>query len=419
MSSPQGISVPAPPTFEVERVRADFPILSQIHDGRRLVYLDSAATSQKPRQVIETVSQFYEEQNANIHRGVYRLSSAATLAYEAARGKLQRFIHAADPHEIVFVRGTTEAVNLVAQSFVRPQLEAGDEVLISEMEHHSNLVPWQLVCEATGAKLRIIPMTDEGELALDQLPSLIGSRTKFMAVVHVSNSLGTINPIKEMVAIAHDRDVPVLVDGAQAAPHLSVDVRDLDCDFYAVSGHKMFGPTGIGILYGKARLLEEMPPYQGGGEMIHTVTLERTTYAPPPARFEAGTPNIAGAIGMGAAADYLAQLPWSDVKRHEQDLLEYATESLCSIPGVRIVGTAAQKAAVVSFVMDGVHAHDIGTIVDQYEVAIRTGHHCTQPVMARLGVTATARASFAFYNTRDEVDALTHAVDTVREVFDL
>ncbi|MGD2136318.1 MAG: cysteine desulfurase [Gemmatimonadales bacterium] len=411
-------TVPGRPVADVAQVRADFPLLAQQMRGRPLVYLDNAATSQKPRQVIEALTRYYEAGNANIHRGVYDLSQHATLAYGQARAKVQRFVNAADPHEIVFVRGATEAINLVAHSYGRTHFRAGDEIIVSTMEHHSNLVPWQLAAEATGAALRVIPMSDDGELDLDAYEQLFSPRSKLVALVHVSNSLGTINPIKAMVAAAHERGVPVLVDGAQAVPHLAVDVRDLDCDFYAISGHKMFGPTGIGALYGKGALLEALPPYQGGGEMIRSVTFEKTTYAGLPERFEAGTPNIAGAIGLGAAIDYLhTRLDWSWVQRHENDLLRYATKQLSAVPGVRICGRAREKASVVSFVLEGVHAHDVGTILDQEGIAIRTGHHCTQPVMDRLGVPATARASFAFYNTREEIDALVAGLVKVQEVF--
>ena len=402
---------------DVATVRRDFPILSGTANGRPLVYLDNAATSQKPRAVIESLVRFYQTENANIHRGVHELSQRATLAYEAARAKLQRFLNAGDPHEVIFVRGATEAINLVASSFGRIRFRPGDEVVVSAMEHHSNLVPWQIACEIAGARLRVIPMSDAGELDLDALRDMLGDRTRLVAVVHVSNSLGTINPVTEIVRMAHDAGAPVLVDGAQAAPHMPIDVQELDADFYALSGHKMFGPTGIGVLYGKAKLLEAMPPYQGGGEMIRSVTFEKTTYAPLPAKFEAGTPHIAGAIGLGAAVDYLRGLSWEWIQHHEHDLLEYATEQLRFVPGLRIVGTAARKAAVISFVLEGVHAHDIGTILDQSGIAIRTGHHCTQPVMDRLGIPATARASFAFYNTREEVDALVRGVQEVRAVF--
>jgi len=403
---------------DVAQVRNDFPLLDKPLNGRPLVYLDNAATSQKPTHVIDALARYYTTENANIHRGVYELSQRATLAYEQARAKVQRFLNAADPHEIVFVRGTTEAINLVAQSYGRAKFGPGDEIVLSAMEHHSNLVPWQMVAEATGARIRVVPMSDEGELLVDEYERLLTPRTKMVALVHVSNSLGTINPVKAMVQTAHACGVPVLVDGAQAAPHLPIDVRDLDCDFYAISGHKMFGPTGIGALYGKAELLEAMPPYQGGGEMIRSVTFEKTTFAPLPAKFEAGTPHIAGAVGLGAAIDYLHnRLDWEWVHQHEADLLSYATERLSTVPGLRIIGTAREKASVVSFVLEGIHAHDIGTILDQEGIAIRTGHHCTQPVMDRLGIPATARASFALYNTRAEVDALIAGLAKVREVF--
>jgi cysteine desulfurase/selenocysteine lyase len=392
-------------------------VLSGLANGKPLIYLDNAATSQKPQQVVKALSTFYEKENANIHRGVHELSQRATLAYEQARSNLQRFLNAADPHEIVFVRGTTEAINLVATTFGRSRLGPGDEIVVSAMEHHSNIVPWQLACEIAGAGLRVIPMSDAGELDLDAYRALLTDRTKLVAVVHISNSLGTVNPVSELASIAHEHDVPILVDGAQAAPHMPIDVQALGADFYALSGHKMFGPTGIGVLYGRAKLLESLPPYQGGGEMIRSVSFEKTTYAPLPAKFEAGTPHIAGAIGLGAAVDYIRGLSWDWIQQHEHDLLEYATGALEQIPGVRIVGTARDKAAVLSFVMDGVHAHDIGTILDQEGIAIRTGHHCTQPVMTRLGLPATARASFAFYNTRAEVDALVTGVERVREVF--
>ena len=404
-------------SFNVELMRAEFPILAQRRNGQALVYIDNAATSQKPNVVLDTLDRFYKVGNANIHRGVYYLSEESTAAYEGARAKVQQFIHAAEQAEIIFVRSTTEAINLVAHSYGRANFQSGDEIILSAMEHHSNIVPWQFVCEATGARLRVIPMTDEGELVVEQYAKLLSPSTKFVALVHVSNSLGTINSVKEMIAMAHAEGVPVLVDGAQAAPHMPIDVQDLDCDFYATSGHKMFGPNGIGVLYGKARHLDAMPPYQGGGDMIRSVTFEKTSYAPPPAKFEAGTPHIAGAIGLGAAVDYLEGIGWEGIRAHEADLLAYATESLSTVPGLKIIGTAAHKASLVSFVLDGVHPHDIGTVVDQQGIAIRTGHHCTQPVMDRLGIPATARASFAFYNTRQEVDALTSAVMYVREVF--
>ena len=403
--------------WDVERARREFPILARAVHGRRLVYLDNAATTQKPEAVLEAISRFYREFNANIHRAVHTLSEEATAAYEATRVKVQRLLNAAESREIIFVRGTTEAINLVAHSFARPRLKPGDEVLITAMEHHSNIVPWQIVCEGRGARLRVAPMNRAGELVLEEYAALLGPRTRFVSVVQVSNSLGTINPVAEMIRMAHDRAIPVMVDGAQALPHGRVDVRGLDCDFYAFSGHKAYGPTGIGALYGKAGLLEEMPPYQGGGDMIRSVTFEKTTYAPIPAKFEAGTPHVAGVVGLGAAVDYLNGLEWSQVAEHEADLLDYAAGSLAALPGVRLIGTAARKAAVVSFVVEGVHAHDVGTILDQEGVAVRTGHHCTQPVMDFYGVPATARASFALYNGRDDVDALVAALGRVRQVF--
>jgi cysteine desulfurase/selenocysteine lyase len=403
--------------WDVERARRDFPILTRTVHGRRLVYLDNAATTQKPEAVVEAISRFYRESNANIHRAVHTLSEEATAAYEATRVKVQRLLNAADAREIIFVRGTTEAINLVAHSFARPRLKLGDEVLITAMEHHSNIVPWQIVCDERGARLRVAPMNRAGELVLEEYAALLGPRTRFVSVVQVSNSLGTINPVAEMIRLAHDRAIPVMVDGAQALPHGRVDVRGLDCDFYAFSGHKAYGPTGIGALYGKAGLLEEMPPYQSGGDMIRSVTFEKTTYAHIPAKFEAGTPHVAGVVGLGAAVDYLNGLEWSQVAEHEADLLDYAAGSLAALPGVRLIGTAARKAAVVSFVVEGVHAHDVGTILDQEGVAVRTGHHCTQPVMDFYGVPATARASFALYNGRDDVDALVAALGRVRQVF--
>ena len=411
---------PAPgthPAPDLARLRGDFPLLSTTVRGKPLVYLDNAATSQKPRAVIERIERYYATENANVHRGVYELSERATAAYEAAREKARAFLNAASTREVIFVRGTTEGINLVASSWGRPHLQPGDEVLVSALEHHSNIVPWQLACEERGASLRVIPMNRRGELLLEEYARLLTDRTRIVAVAHVSNSLGTINPIADIVRLAHSRGVPVLVDGAQAAPHLRVDVQHLGADFYTVSGHKMFGPTGIGVLYGKAKLLEAMPPYHGGGDMIKSVTFAKTTYADLPAKFEAGTPHIAGAVGLGAAIDYLGALDWEAVTAHERDLLMYATARLEEIPGIRLVGTAAHKASVVSFVVEGVHAHDVGTIVDQEGVAIRTGHHCTQPVMDFFGVPATARASFAFYNTRADVDGLVAALEKVRKVF--
>lgn len=403
--------------FDVRRIRQDFPILQERVHGKPLVYLDNAATAQKPQAVIDTMVRSLAEENANIHRGVHALSERATKSFEDARTKVKRFINAADAHEIVFVRGTTEAINLVAQTFGRTRLKAGDEVLISALEHHSNIVPWQMLAEQIGIRLQVIPMTDAGELRLDQYEALLTTRTKLMSLVHVSNSLGTINPVQEMVATAHARGIPVLLDGAQAVPHLKVDVQALDCDFYAFSGHKMFGPTGIGVLYGKRALLDSMPPYQGGGDMISSVTFEKSDYNVVPYKFEAGTPNITGAVGLGAAIDYLDGLDWPAVQAYEHELLAYGTEQLSTLTGVRILGTAASKASVLSFVMEHVHPHDIGTILDQEGVAIRTGHHCTQPVMHRLGVPATARASLAFYNTRDEIDTLIAALGKVQEIF--
>jgi cysteine desulfurase / selenocysteine lyase len=409
-------SVPHP-TFDVEQVRRDFPLLQTTVRGKPLVYLDNAATSQKPRSVIARTERYYATENANVHRGVYELSERATAAYEDAREKARGFLNAASAREIVFVRGTTEAINLVASSFGRTELQAGDEVLITAMEHHSDIVPWQLICAERGAILRVAPMNKRGELLMEDFARLLSPRTKLVAVAHVSNSLGTINPIAEIVRLAHAKGAAVVVDGAQAAPHGPIDVRALGVDFYTVSGHKMFGPTGIGLLYGTSERLEALPPYQGGGDMIKTVTFAKTTYAEPPAKFEAGTPNIAGAIGLGAAIDYLRGLDWEAVQAHERDLLSYATERLGALPEVELVGTAAHKASVVSFTVRGVHAHDVGTIVDQEGVAIRTGHHCTQPVMDFFGVPATARASFAFYNTRADVDALVSAVQKVARVF--
>ena len=419
MTSAAGAPVEAPArlAFDVERVRDDFPLLAQrVADGRPLVYLDNAATTQKPHQVIDAMSRFYAEDNANIHRGVYDLCERATRLYEGARIRSARFLNAADAREIVFVRGTTEGINLVAHSFGRPRLGRGDEVVVSAIEHHSNIVPWQLMCEERGAVLRVIPMNERGELVLDDLEALLGPRARILAVTHVSNALGTVNPVKEIVARAHARGVPVLVDGAQATPHLRVDVQDIGCDFYTVSGHKVFGPTGIGVLYGRLELLEAMPPYQGGGDMIRSVSFAGTTFAAPPARFEAGTPNIAGAIGLAAALDYVDALDWDAAMAHEAELLAHATQALSAVRGLRVIGTAAEKVGVVSFVLDGAHAHDVGTIVDQDGIAVRTGHHCAQPVMEFFGIAATARASFAFYNTHAEVDALAAAVTRVREV---
>jgi len=407
----------ATPTLDVERLRKDFPILSRRVRGRPLIYLDNAATSQKPRPVIDAVSRFYGSENANIHRGVHYLSEQATLAYDAVRERVARFLNAASPGEIVFTRGTTEAINLVAQSWGRSTLRPGDEILITGMEHHSNIVPWQLVAGQTGATVRAVPITDVGELDLEAFDRLLGDRTRVLAVVHVSNALGTVNPVRDLVARARDRGIVTLVDGAQSAPHLPVDVQAIGCDFYAFSGHKVFGPTGVGALYGRAALLERMPPWQGGGDMIETVTLEHTTFAPPPARFEAGTPAIAEVIGLGAALDYVGSVGQAAIRAWEEELLAYATERFQGLDGVRLIGTAREKASVLSFVVEGVHPHDVGAVLDDDGIAIRAGHHCAQPVMRRFGVPATARASFAFYNTREEVDALVRAVCRVRTVF--
>ncbi|HEX2220508.1 MAG TPA: cysteine desulfurase [Gemmatimonadales bacterium] len=408
---------PAGP-LDVPLIRADFPILSQTtRSGHPLVYLDNAATSQKPKHVIEAVSRFYTSENANIHRGVYGLSERATAAFGAARGKVARFLGASSPSEIVFTRGTTEAINLVAQSWGRANLRPGDEVLVTGMEHHSNLVPWQLVCEQTGARLRAVPITDRGELDLDAFTGLVGERTRLLAVAHVSNALGTINPIRELTSRAHEHGALVLVDGAQSAPHLPVDVARLGCDFFAFSGHKLYGPTGVGVLYGRRAILEGMPPWQGGGDMIEQVTLERSTWAAPPARFEAGTPPIAEVVGLAAAIDYVESVGLDRIGAWESELLQMATARLTEVPGVRLVGTAAAKAAVLSFVLDGVHPHDLGTVLDDEGVAVRAGHHCAQPVMARYGLPATVRASFAFYNTPDEVEALARGVERAGKVF--
>ena len=403
--------------FDVLKVRQDFPILRQRVHGKALVYLDNAATTQKPQSVIDAMVRSYAEDNANIHRGVHLLSERATRAYEEAREKVQKFVNAPSSREIIFVRGTTEGINLVAQTFGRANLSSGDEVLITEMEHHSNIVPWQMICSEKGARLKVLPITDEGELRMDLLDGLLTDRTRIVAVAHVSNSLGTINPIAAIVERAHARGIPVLVDGAQAVAHMPVDVQALGADFYAFSGHKLFGPTGIGVLWGRLPLLDAMPPYQGGGDMISAVSFAKTTYNVVPNKFEAGTPNIAGSVGLGAAIDYLRGLDVKAMQAYEHELLAYGTEALSSVPGVRIVGTARQKASVLSFVMEDVHPHDIGTILDQQGVAIRTGHHCTQPLMERLRVPATARASLALYNTKDEIDALVGALAKVREIF--
>ncbi len=406
-----------PAAFDVAHIRADFPILNLTVAGKPLVYLDNAASSQMPQAVIDRLVHYQTHEHANIHRAVHYLSETATAAYEAARISLQRFINAAEAREVIFTSGTTEGINLVAQSWGRQNIRAGDEIILSVLEHHSNIVPWQMLALEKGATIRVVPMNDAGELLLDQYQALFNERTRLVSVGHVSNALGSINPVKQMIAFAHARGVPVLVDGAQAAPHLAVDVQDLDCDFYVFSGHKLCGPTGIGILYGRAALLEAMPPFKGGGDMIHTVTFEKTTYAPTPNKFEAGTPPIAAAIGLAAAVDYLGGIGMAAISAHEHALLHYATDQLAQTPGVRLLGTARHKAAVLSFALQGIHPHDVGTLLNQEGVAVRTGHHCAQPLMARLGVAATSRASFAFYNTRDDVDALVAGIRTVQKVF--
>jgi cysteine desulfurase/selenocysteine lyase len=404
-------------SFDVERIRKDFPILQTKVHGHPLVYLDNAATSQKPRAVIDALVRYYEGENANIHRGVHYLSQIATEEFEKARETVRAFVNAARASEIIFTRGTTEALNLVAQTYGKTNVGAGDEVLITAMEHHSNIVPWQMLCAEKGAKLRVAPMNDEGELLLAEYEKLLSAKTKVVAVGHVSNALGTINPVKQMIAAAHAKGAVVVVDGAQAVPHLKVDVQDLDADFYAFSGHKMYGPTGIGVLYGKQALLEAMPPYQGGGDMISSVTFEKTTYNKVPHKFEAGTPDMAGVAGLMAAIDYMNGIGIEKIAAHEHELLEYATEVIGAIEGVRLIGTAREKAGVLSFVLDEVHPHDIGTILDQQGIAVRTGHHCAQPVMERFWIPATVRASFAMYNTKGEVDALALGIRKVREVF--
>jgi cysteine desulfurase/selenocysteine lyase len=398
-------------------LRKDFPILDQQVHGKPLIYFDNAATSQKPREVIDALVHYYEHDNANVHRGIHELSNRATCAYEAARARTAKFINARSADEIVFTRGTTEGINLVAHCFGRTHVGPGDEIVISAMEHHSNIVPWQILCEEKGATLRVVPINDDGEFLIEEYEKLLGPKTKLVAVTQASNALGTINPIREIVNIAHSRRIPVLVDGAQALAHMAVDVQALDCDFLAFSGHKLYAPTGIGVLYGKAEWLEAMPPYQGGGEMINSVTFEKTTYARIPHKFEAGTPNIGGAVGLGAAIDYVRQIGLDRIAAHEHELLAYATRSVGGVPGLRIIGTARRKASILSFVLEGIHPHDIGTILDQEGVAIRAGHHCAQPVMQRFDVAATARASLGCYNTKEEVDALVAALHKVREVF--
>jgi len=403
--------------LDVGRIRADFPILNLEVNGKPLAYLDNAASSQMPKQVIDRLVRYQTSEHANIHRAVHALSEKATAEYEGARRKIQRFINAKEEREVIYTRGTTNSVNLVMQGYGRAFLGAGDEIIVSQLEHHSNIVPWQMLCEEKGARLRVIPCNDAGELLLDDYAKLFNANTKIVAITHVSNALGTINPVKDMIATAHRHGVPVLVDGAQAVPHMKVDVQDLDCDFYAFSGHKMCGPTGIGILYGKAQLLEKMKPFEGGGDMILSVTFEKTTYNAIPHKFEAGTPPIAAAIGLGAAVDYLESVGLDRIAAHEHDLLTYATEAFTQLKGVRIVGTARNKAAVLSFTLQGVHPHDVGTILNEDGVAVRTGHHCAQPVMQRFGIPATARASFYLYNTFAEVDALVAGIRKVQRIF--
>lgn len=403
--------------LDVEGIRKDFPILSTLVHGKPLVYLDNAATTQKPQAVIDALVSYYSQTNANVHRGVHYLSGRATDQYEGSRSRIRRFLNAASDREIVFTRGTTEGVNLVAQSYGRKNIGQGDEIIISAIEHHSNIVPWQMLCEQTGAKLRVIPINDEGELLIEEYERMLNERTKIVAVVHLSNSIGTINPVHRIIELAHANGTPVLVDGAQAASHLSVDVRELDADFYLFSGHKIFGPTGIGVLYGKEKLLEEMPPWQGGGDMIKSVSFERTIYNDLPYKFEAGTPNIADGIALGSALDYLEGIGLEKIAAYERDLLDYATAALQEVRGLRLIGTARQKASILSFVLESAHPHDIGTIVDREGVAIRTGNHCAEPAMRRFGVAATARASIAMYNTREEIDALVRALNNVNEMF--
>ena len=403
--------------FDVDSIRGDFPILNQMVHGKPLVYLDNAATSQKPSAVIEAMSRYYTADNSNIHRGVHQLSERATKEYEEARVKVQGFINAAHSKEIIFVRGVTEAINLVTNSYGRANVKAGDEILITAMEHHSNIVPWQMLCEEKGARLRVAPINDDGELILEEFEKLVNERTRLISVVHISNALGSINPVQAIVEIGHRHNVPVMIDGAQAAPHTAIDVQELGCDFYAFSGHKVYGPTGIGVLYGKADILDAMPPYQGGGDMIASVTFEKTTYNTLPYKFEAGTPNIAGTIGLGAAIDYVNQIGLERIGRYEDELLAYGAEALSQISGLRLIGTAKEKAGVLSFVLDGIHPHDIGTILDREGIAVRTGHHCAMPLMERFGVPATARASLSFYNTKQEIDSLVAGIARVKEVF--
>ncbi|MCA2005528.1 MAG: cysteine desulfurase [Ignavibacterium sp.] len=403
--------------YDVNRIREDFPILKQIVHGKPLVYLDNAATTQKPLQVLKELEKYYYTMNANIHRGVHALSQEATEAYEGSRIKIKKFINALGKNEIIFTRGTTESINLVAQSYGRKNFNEGDEIIISHMEHHSNIVPWQMICEERKAKLRVIPIDDSGELVFEEFEKMINEKTKFISVVYASNSLGTVNPVKKIIDLAHSYNIPVLLDAAQAVNHLKIDVQELDCDFLAFSGHKLYGPTGIGILYGKVNHLDSMPPYQGGGDMISKVTFEKTLYNELPYKFEAGTPNIAGAIGLGAAIDYVEKVGIDNIAKHENDLLEYATQRVSELKGLRIIGTSKNKISVLSFVLENVHPHDVGTFLDFEGVAIRTGHHCTQPIMDRYGIPATSRASFGMYNTFEEVDVLVNGLKKILEVF--
>jgi cysteine desulfurase / selenocysteine lyase len=404
-------------SLDVGKIRADFPILQQQINGKPLVYLDNAATAQKPKQVIDVLDTYYREYNSNIHRGVHSLSEKATTVYEASREKIKTFLNADSTQEIIFVRGATEAINLVAQSFGRNTISAGDEIIITELEHHSNIVPWQILCKQTGATLRYIPINDAGELIFEKYEELLNNKTRIVTVGHISNALGTINPIKKIIDMAHTVGAKVLIDGAQAVPHTKVDVKELDCDFYVFSGHKLFGPTGIGVLYGKETILEAMPPYQGGGDMIQTVSMAKSTYNSLPYKFEAGTPHIAGVIGLGAAINYVNKLGLEATSQYENELLDYATKQAAEIPGLNFVGTAKHKTSILSFTLGRIHPHDIGTILDNEGIAIRAGHHCAMPIMERFGIPATARASFAFYNTREEVDALIQAIDKCQKVF--
>ncbi|MDE2843513.1 MAG: cysteine desulfurase [Chloroflexota bacterium] len=404
-------------SFDVTRIREDFPILKETVNGKPLVYLDNAATSQKPQAVIDALVNYYVTENSNVHRGVHTLSQKATDAYEGAREKVRRFINAENDKEIIFVRGTTEGINLVAQTYGRTHVGPGDEIIVTAMEHHSNIVPWQILCEEKGAHLKVVPINDEGELLLDEFEKLLTSRTKLVSIVHQSNALGTINPVEQIVDMAHARGIPVLLDGAQAVAHVPIDVQKIGCDFYAFSGHKLYGPTGVGVLYGRADLLDAMPPYQGGGEMIRSVSFEKTLYNVLPAKFEAGTQNIAGSVGLGVAIDYVNSVGMDNIAAHENELLSYGTEKLAEIEPVRLIGTARHKGGILSFVMENAHPHDVGTILDAEGIAVRTGHHCAQPLMDRYGVPATVRASLAFYNTKEEIDTLVKGIDRVIEVF--